>query len=221
MATPSSKIRIETFVEPMFGENALVISVHDGGPCWVVDPSFPPQCEEIVGYIQRHHLKPEAIILTHGHADHIAGVEFILHDWPKTKVMIGREDDCMLTNANANLSAGFGVGLTAPRSADAFLEPGGNLDLDGTSWSVLDTSGHSPGGRSIYCPSAGVVIVGDALFAGSVGRTDFPGSDGRLLFQNIREHLFTLPERTVVYTGHGPTTTIGHEKRTNPFVGED
>jgi len=221
MSANPSDIRIETFVEPMFGENGFVISVQDGGPCWIVDPGFPPQCEEILMYITRHQLKPAAIVLTHGHADHIAGVEHILRDWPDLPIWIGREDDRMLIDAHANLSAPFGVCLRAPKSADKFLDPGAKLELDGTVWYVLDTSGHSPGGRSLYCPKAGAVVVGDALFAGSVGRTDFPGSDGARLVRNIREQLFALPDKTVVYSGHGPTTTIGREKRTNPFVGKD
>jgi hydroxyacylglutathione hydrolase len=221
MTAPSSKLRVETLVEPMFGENGFVLSVRDGGPCWIIDPGLPPQCEEILAFIKKHRLTVAAVVLTHGHADHIAGLDHILHDWPDAQVMIGREDDLMLTNANANLSAAFGVGLVAPRGADAFLDPGAKLELDGLAWEVLDTSGHTAGGRSFYCPAAGVVITGDALFAGSIGRTDFPGGSERLLIRNIRERLLTLPDKTVVYSGHGPTTTIGQEKRTNPFVGDD
>ncbi len=218
MENQSIRLRIETFVEAMFGENCFVISVKDGGQCWIVDPSFPPQCQEVTAYVTEHRLEPAAVVLTHGHADHIAGVEHILHDWPELPVWIGAEDDHMLTDPHANLSAPFGVQLILPKSADAHLEHGQAIDLDGTQWQVLDTSGHSRGGRSLYCADAGVVIVGDALFAGSIGRTDFPGSDAQQLFDNIRNHLYALPESTMVYTGHGPTTTIGQEKRSNPFV---
>jgi glyoxylase-like metal-dependent hydrolase (beta-lactamase superfamily II) len=133
-------------------------------------------------------------------------------------VWIGAEDDRMLTDANANLSAPFGVQLVAPKSADMHLRPGQTIELDGTTWQVLDTAGHSPGGRSFYCAQAAVVIVGDALFAGSVGRVDFPGSDAQQLMDNIRNNLYALPDDTVVYAGHMQTTTIGQEKRTNPFV---
>jgi hydroxyacylglutathione hydrolase len=218
MTDQATELQIETFVEAMFGENAFVVYLRDGGTCWVIDPSFPPQCQEILSYIADHDLTLAAIVLTHGHADHIAGVEQVLHAWPDAPVWIGQEDDVMLTDANANLSAPFGVQLVMPKSADMHLEHGQLLELDGTKWQVLDTSGHSPGGRSFYCTEAGVVIVGDALFAGSIGRVDFPGSNGPLLLSNIRNHLYTLPDETVVYTGHGPTTTIGHEKRYNPFV---
>ncbi len=218
MTDASTGLRIETFVEAMFGENCFVVSVRDGGPCWIVDPSFPPQPEEALAYVGSRKLTPDAVVLTHGHADHIAGVEHILHAWPNAPIWIGREDDCMLTDPNANLSAPFGVRLVVPKSADAYLEPGQSLELDGTQWQVLDTAGHSPGGRSLYCAEAGVVIVGDALFDGSIGRVDFPGSDSQQLLDNIRKHLYTLPDETVVYTGHGPTTAVGREKQFNPFV---
>lgn len=219
MTDQTAQLRIETFVEAMFGENCFVVSVRNGGACWVVDPSFPPQCQDVLRYVGEQGLTVAALVLTHGHADHIAGVEHILHDWPDAPIWIGQEDDIMLTDANANMSAPFGIRLIAPKSADMHLEHGQTVELDGMAWQVLDTSGHSPGGRSLYCAKAGVVIVGDALFAGSVGRVDFPGSDGQQLFDNIRSHLFTLPDETVVYTGHGPTTTIGNERRHNPFVG--
>lgn len=218
MTDQTIELRIETFTEAMFGENCLVVSVQDGGACWIIDPSFPPQPEQALGYIASHDMKSATIVLTHGHADHIAGVEHILHDWPDAEIWIGAEDDAMLTDANLNLSAPFGVQLITPKPADLHLDHGQTLHLDGMQWTVLDTSGHSPGGRSIYCAQAGVVIVGDALFAGSVGRVDFPGSDGQQLMDNIRKHLFSLPDETVVYTGHGPTTTIGREKKYNPYV---
>ncbi|MBN1346887.1 MAG: MBL fold metallo-hydrolase [Phycisphaerae bacterium] len=211
-------LQIETFVEAMFGENSFVISARDGGSCWIIDPSFPPQCQEATAYIAERGLALAAIVLTHGHADHIAGIEHVLHDWPEAPIWIGAEDDIMLTDARANLSAPFGISLVMPKSAEAHLDPGQTLELDGTRWQVLDTSGHSPGGRSLYCAEAGVVFVGDALFAGSIGRVDLPGSDGDQLLGNIRRNLYTLPDETVVYTGHGPTTTIGVEKTSNPFV---
>ncbi len=97
------------------------------------------------------------------------------------------------------------------------LDPNHVLELGETRWQVLDTSGHSPGGRTLYCPQAQTAIVGDALFAGSIGRIDFPHSDGPRLLSNIREQLFTLPGSTRVCSGHGPDTTIEIERTTNPF----
>jgi glyoxylase-like metal-dependent hydrolase (beta-lactamase superfamily II) len=98
------------------------------------------------------------------------------------------------------------------------LAAGGELTLDGTTWKILDASGHSPGGRALYCAVAAVVIVGDALFQGSIGRTDFHNSRHDRLISNIKTNLLTLPDETRVYSGHGPVTTIGAERRTNPFL---
>jgi glyoxylase-like metal-dependent hydrolase (beta-lactamase superfamily II) len=124
----------------------------------------------------------------------------------------------MLTDPWANLSAQFGWALDAGGEADGPVRPGETLRVAGAEWHVLDTSGHSPGGVSYYCPSAGVVLSGDALFAGSIGRTDVPGADPRTLLENIREHLLTLPDETRVLPGHGPETTVGAEKQANPFL---
>jgi glyoxylase-like metal-dependent hydrolase (beta-lactamase superfamily II) len=92
------------------------------------------------------------------------------------------------------------------------------VDIDGWSWNILDVSGHSPGGRAFYGAALNIAFVGDALFAGSVGRVDFPHSDGERLLRNIQANLMTLPDATRVLSGHGPETTIGRERRTNPYV---
>jgi glyoxylase-like metal-dependent hydrolase (beta-lactamase superfamily II) len=92
------------------------------------------------------------------------------------------------------------------------------MDLDGGTWRILDVAGHSPGGRALYCAEERVAIVGDALFQGSVGRVDFHNSDGEMLLKNIRGNLMTLPDDTRVFSGHGPATTIGRERNTNPYI---
>lgn len=210
-------------MEPTFGENALVVSTTDQqgeAVGWVIDPSFPPQVDQLLKYIGEHGVRIEKIILTHGHADHIAGIDRVHQEHPQAQVLIGQGDRSMLADANVNLSAPFGMPLELSTPADGDLEPGRPLTLGSTEWQVLDTSGHSPGGRSLYCAAAGLVIVGDALFAGSIGRTDFPGSNHRLLISNIRHHLLTLPDDTAVYSGHGPITFIGNERKSNPFLSD-
>ena len=122
----------------------------------------------------------------------------------------------MRADAEANLSAAFGFDVTAC-GADDLVRPGRSLVLGDFQWAVLDTSGHTPGGVSYYCSQAGVVIVGDALFAKSIGRTDLPGASASRLIRNIQKNLLSLPDQTRVLPGHGPETTIGAEKRTNPF----
>ncbi|UCD30313.1 MAG: MBL fold metallo-hydrolase [Planctomycetota bacterium] len=218
-----SLLNIETFVEPNFGENAFVISTTDerGGKVgWVIDPSFPPQVNQLLEYIYQQAIGIEKIILTHGHADHIAGLDYVYQAHREAGVLIGKGDKSMLADANKNLSGPFGMPLVLQTEADEDLEPSMSLILGQTTWKVLDTSGHSPGGRSLYCADAGVVIVGDALFAGSIGRTDFPGSDHQQLIANIRNHLLTLPDEIRVYTGHGPVTFIGNERKSNPYLSD-
>lgn len=218
-----SELMVETFTEPSFGENAYVLSTrNDNGQRvgWVVDPSFPPQPRQLLGYLEENDIVLERIILTHGHADHIAGTDAIRAAHRDARLCLARADEPMLTNANLNLSAPFGLMLTIGTPVDEDLEPGKTLTLGSLRWRVLDTSGHSPGGRSLYCDGGNTVITGDALFPGSIGRTDFPGSNHRQLLTNIRDHLLTLPDETVVYSGHGPATTIGIERKSNPFFAE-
>jgi glyoxylase-like metal-dependent hydrolase (beta-lactamase superfamily II) len=120
----------------------------------------------------------------------------------------------MLTNAEANLSAQLGFPIEAP-PADELVAPGDTLKLGALAWLALDVSGHSPGGLAYYCEEVSVVLTGDALFAGSIGRYDFPGSSRENLLENIQQNLLSLPTETVIYSGHGPATTIGHEREHN------
>ena len=216
METP--QLHVETFVEPSFYENAYLLWSDNAGECWIVDPGLPPQPDQMIDCVSRLSLRPAAILLTHGHADHIAGVGPLRRRWPDVPVYIGRPDQGMLNDAQENLSAGFGVPLTTGVADPVALEPRQEMKLAQLQWEVLDTSGHSPGGRSLHCPSRKLVLVGDALFAGSIGRTDLPASDGGRLVANIRQHLLSLPDETRVLAGHGPETTIGNERRTNPFL---
>lgn len=214
------EVTVHTFVELTFGENGYVVSVTGYEGVWVIDPSFPPQCEEIREYVEQHGKNVEAIVLTHGHADHIAGVDSVRQRWPRCGLLISREDLIMLTDSNANLSAPFGLRLHVDATPTGSLDAGATLSLGSTHWNILDTSGHSPGGRSLYCAAADLVITGDALFAGSIGRTDFPGADTDQLLANIRRNLLSLPGETRVYSGHGPVTTIEKEQTSNPFLTE-
>jgi glyoxylase-like metal-dependent hydrolase (beta-lactamase superfamily II) len=218
MAAMSAKLQIYTTNDPFYMENGYTVYLREGGACWIIDPGLPPQAELIVKHVQRERLQPAAIVLTHAHPDHIAGVDDVRDELGEMPVYLAREEWSFLTDPHANLSALVGRELRTNVTDPRDLPHGSALELEGTTWSVLDVSGHSPGGRAFYCPEHKVVIAGDALFAGSIGRTDFPSSSGPLLMRNIRENLMSLPDDTRVLSGHGPETTIGREKRTNPFV---
>ena len=123
-----------------------------------------------------------------------------------------------LEDPDENLSSHFGMGITAATDNLHDLAPGLELELDGTRWTVLDTSGHSPGGRTIYCAELSIAFVGDAVFAGSIGRTDFHHSDHHRFLENLHANIMTLPDDTRLYTGHGPPTTVATERATNPFL---
>ena len=214
----SSTIHIECLIEPNYGENALVISHSEKRPCWIVDPGLPDSVEQIMRHIGRDELQPQAVLITHGHLDHIAGLPELREKLGEIPIYIANEERAALTDPNENLSAGVGMPIVIGDLETRDLPAGGELTLDGVTWRILDTSGHSPGGRSFYCADAGVVIVGDALFQGSIGRVDFHHSNPDKLLSNIHENLLTLPGETRVYCGHGPTTTIGEEKQHNMFL---
>lgn len=204
--------------DPVFAQNGRVIFAEASPEGWIVDPGLPPQAEEMIRFVSEHNLAVSKVVLTHAHADHFAGLDEVRAALPAAEVYLAREEHPFLTDAAMNLSAPFGMPHTVSGDGVKDLAEGMVLDLAGTQWRVLDTSGHSPGGRSLYGAAEQTVIVGDALFQGSIGRTDFPHSDHRRLIRNIREKLLTLPDETSVLSGHGPDTTIGAERRTNPFL---
>ncbi len=132
-------------------------------------------------------------------------------------MLVHENEAAFLTDPGLNLSGDYGLPM-ASRGPDRTLRGGEELRLGPSKWQVLFTPGHSPGGITLYCAQAGAALVGDVLFAGSVGRFDFPTSNESDLVRSIREVLYRLPDETKVYSGHGPPTTIGREKKSNQFV---
>ena len=189
--------------------------VTTAGACWLFDVGTDP--EPLLAKLQADGVTPTGICITHGHGDHIGGVDAIKDAYPQALVICPATDADMLGDANLNLSAAFLMNTTA-QAPDQQVRPGDTLSMGPWTWTVLDTSGHTAGGVSYYCAEAGIAIVGDALFAGSIGRSDIPGGDGARLIANIRDHLLCLPDDTRVLPGHGPETDIGTERQTNPFL---
>ncbi|MGE0606166.1 MAG: MBL fold metallo-hydrolase [Pirellulales bacterium] len=210
--------KLQTIPSLPFAENTYVAHLEGRTDCLVVDPGTEPH--KIIDYLQEAGLTPAAILITHGHGDHIAGNAELKQHWPDCPLVIGTGDAPLLTDPKLNMSAGFGFDLISP-PADVMLNEGDMYEAAGFRLLVLNTPGHSPG-HVVFVwqdQTPAQVFGGDVLFAGSIGRTDLPGQSGQQLLLSIHDKLFKLPDDTVVYPGHGPRTTIGKEKRTNPFVG--
>ncbi|HCK40936.1 MAG: MBL fold metallo-hydrolase [Planctomycetaceae bacterium] len=205
-------------VSTLFEENAYLAYFEGRQDCLVFDPGLEP--DKILTEIDQRELLPAAILCTHGHSDHIAGNAALKSRWPDCPLVIGAGDAAKLTDPIANLSAGFGVELVSP-VADQLVHEGDVLDLAGFRLEVRETPGHSSG--HVVFLALGLsplqVFGGDVLFAGSVGRTDFPGCSFEVLKKSIYDKLFPLADDTIVLPGHGSATTIGAEKQRNPFVG--
>ena len=183
--------------------------------CLIVDTGL--EAGELIDFLQRHKLNPAAIVLTHGHADHIGGVAALRKNFPDIKVYIHKLDAKMLTEANSNMSVFAGKPLTT-EPADFSLKDGDVIEQAGIKLKVLHTPGHTQGGICLYSKDERIVFSDDTLFADSVGRTDLPGGNMTQLIKSIKEKLFTLPDETVCFPGHGPSTTISQQKANNPFL---
>ena len=212
---------VRSFVVSPFAENTYVLS--DGADAALVDPGTMTDAERqaVEAYIEGAGLTVRHLLLTHGHLDHVFGAAHFQRRYGATAAHGGWQlhaaDDPVLAAAST-VAAGYGVPMEPPPPAAHALAHGDTVALGQTRLEVRHAPGHSPGSVVFYSAADGVVIGGDVLFAGSVGRTDLPGGDAETLLASIRRELYTLPDATTVYPGHGPATTVGEEKATNPFV---
>ena len=206
-------MKIQNFVLGMVGTNCYLVVNEEEKQCILIDPAV--YSGEIAEQIRREGLDLRAILLTHGHFDHIMGIDGFRKEFPEIPVYAHREEEALLRDASMNASLEFGRQYTF--SGAAYAEDGDVLDLAGMQFQVIHTPGHTIGGCCYYLQEEKVLFSGDTLFRESIGRTDFPTGNSGQLMRSIREKLFTLPEETAVYPGHMERTTIGDEKKYNPY----
>ncbi len=195
-----------------FQENCFVVADTETGDAALVDPG--EEADRFLRTVEARGLTLRAIWLTHAHVDHVLGVRQVVE---ATGVPVYlHPDDRRLYDGAAAQGAWFGLQVEPLPPPEHQLAHGDRVRIGGLEFEVRHVPGHSPG--SVAFVGHGIALVGDAVFAGSVGRVDLPGGDGPTLLKSIREHLLTLPDETVVYSGHGPETTIGRERVSNPFL---
>lgn len=210
-------LNVHFFTFNAFQENTYVISNHKND-CWIVDPGMyeEREIEEFISFLDQKQLTPRAIINTHAHLDHIFGVQALKNKYNIPFHIHALEQPVL--DRGQETAAMFGFDFGNVPVAEGYTPHNKSLLLGEDEVMVLLTPGHSPGSISFYHAAGNWVIAGDVLFNGSIGRTDLPGGDYDTLINSIKTQLYTLPDNTTVLSGHGEPTTIGEEKKHNPFV---
>lgn len=206
---------LERLVVGMLQTNCYLLADPQTRQAAVIDPGG--DVERIISRLQHHGLDVVSILNTHGHFDHVLDA-WTLRAKVGGMVALHRDDQVILEDRAVGLMAMFSsLKKSAKGTVDRWLQEGDQIQVGGLLLEVLETPGHTPGHVSFYLPAANLIFVGDTLFAGSIGRTDFPGGSYDQLIRSVQTKIFPLDEGTRVYPGHGPETTVGEEKRMNPF----
>lgn len=209
-------IKIKSFTFNAFMENTYVLS-DETGECIIIDPGCyeASEKETLKNYITENNLKVVQLINTHCHIDHVFGNSFVKREY-QVDLAIHPDDEATLASVQV-YAPNYGFANYEPSSANIMISEGDQIKFGNTVLETLFVPGHAPGHVVFYHAGQSFCIGGDVLFRESIGRTDLPGGDHDTLIRNIHDKMFGLPDDTTVYCGHGPETTIGHEKRFNPF----
>jgi len=210
-------LTIKSFVFNLFGENTYVVS-DSSGECIIIDPGCysPAEQKALETYIAENSLRPARLINTHAHLDHILGNAFVANRWNLTPQL--HPDDLELLRSAPLYGDMWGLRPELSPDPELFLHDGDRVTFGETVLDVLFVPGHCPGHIALYSATEQLIISGDVLFAGSIGRTDLPGGDLDVLMDSIHRKMMTLPDDTKVYSGHGPVTSIRQERMSNPFL---
>ena len=201
-----------------FSENTYLL-YNEEKLCWIIDPGCYEQAEkeDLKNQIEKEGLTPVKLVNTHCHVDHIFGNAFVYRQYGLLPEV--PEKDLFLLEGAPNHAKVFGLdGVEPSPTPKIYLGEGQKLSLGSDEIELIEVAGHTPGHLTLYAKKEQFVISGDVLFSGSIGRTDLPGGDHESLLENIKNKMYLLEDDTVVYSGHGPETSIGEEKRSNPFV---
>lgn len=212
MTPHSTSTAVDTLAVGPFQENTFLLRAADAADVIVIDPG--EDAERLIEFMGKHDYTPVAIVNTHAHLDHIGAVEPLKQQYDIPFYL--HPDDREILQSAPEHARLFGVRVPEVPEIDVELSDNQTLELAGLRIQVLHTPGHTPGGVSLQVGTR--VFAGDTLFFGSIGRTDLPGGDFQTLMKSIEERLLTLPDETVVHSGHGPDTTIGRERQHNPFL---